>query len=839
MSNVWQSLKNNSLSIFVIIGTVLLRYYELFLGAKLFWYSDQYINSGWTYGNSIGNGWRPEKGFGISFFYADPGAWHPWSLFSLWDKFFQSRIYAYQSSIVIMDILAAIAMYFFLRRIIPSFGKWVCVLAPLIVFSVSQDSMHFNLIPISVLIGVPILLLLLHDFYKQAKILHLFSVVILFWFVMFTGSYLTFTALPSIGLTFTILYCIYFKESWGKILARYLLLMVVGGVGTIILGFWEFYSIILESHLIEFAREKVFHFSFNIIPDIKSVCKYLLSFFQFYSVPTNINFLGIGWRPLYYSSNVCAIIPLIIVFFVFRRSTSFWEFSLKWLLIVFYISQVIILFPILHSVYSIINTKSNLLFNYYGFSWAVYIFPLQLGLIAIFLGKVANNDYKIENSWGERVQVWVAYMLLIIYAGLTVLCFLALFMPEVLLSLIPSVLEKYGPMQKGIYSKDYLVYFSWLNIKAFQDSMHWYSFVFYSVTTFLVFLFVRREWLYFIIKKKTIVLFSILMFSGILYSWTVYPLNYREHVWEEIAPDLTKFKPTDRFYYVTSFTRRPDDTKNLDMYKQEVMDTGGAKKFLQVRGEYFESPGLRLHGVKAYTQKNVAEFIYHAFNGDGTGSLTEIRSLSSGGPLISSELLDMGAVTYYYSPRELANVPEFLSLHAKTELVSIYKNLNAWPYFYLAEKLEITEEKHLKNVQRGTAYLSENDFFKLSENAGYSSVQLKEFSYGRMVFDFQGDKDEFLVVADAWHPFWKATRGNHDLSVVKANEIFKGVKLPPGDYTFILFFDTSPYFLGIYVSITAWILFLTALFLVLKYRLDFSYFSKMKVYRNLQRLISE
>ena len=840
MSNVWQSLKNNSLPIFVVIGAVLLRYYELFLGAKLFWYGDQYINSGWIYGNSIGNGWRPEKGFGISFFYADPGAWHSWSLFSLWAKVFQSRIYAYQSSIVIMDILAAIAMYFFLRKIIPSFGKWVCILAPLIVFSVSQDSMHFNLVPISVLIGVPILLILLHDFYKQAKILHLFAVVILFWFVMFTGSYLTFASLPGIGLTFTILYCIYFKESWRKILTRYLLLMVVGGVGTIILGFWEFYSIFLESHLIEFAREKVFHYSFKIIPDIKSVGAYILNFFQFYSIPTNISFLGIGWRPFYYSWNICAIIPLIIIFFMFRRSTSFWEFSLKWLLIVFYISQVILLFPILHSVYSIINIKCNLLFNYYGFSWAVYIFPLQLGLIAIFLRKVVDNDYITENSWGKRVQVWLAYMLVLYYAGLTVFCFLSLVMPEVLLSLLPSVLEKYGPMQKGIYSKNYLVYFAWLNIKAFQDSMHWYSFVFYSVTTFLVFLFIRRDWLYFIIKKKTIVLFSILMFLGIFYSWTVYPLNYREHAWEEIAPDLPIFKPTDRFYYVTSSTSRPGDTNNLDRYKQEVIDAGGANKYLQIRGEYFESPGLRLHGVKAFTQKNVTEFICRAFNADGTGRLKDIRSLSSGGPLISSELLDMGAVNYYYFKGEPLSVPEHLSLCAKTKLVSIYKNLNAWPYYYLAENLQIMEEgEHLNNVQRGTAYLSENDFFKLPENAGNSSVQLKEFSYGRMVFDFQGDKEGLLLVADAWHPFWKATSGDKDLSVVKANEIFKGVKLPSGDYTFTLFFDTSPYFPGIYVSILAWILFLTALFLVLKYRLDIAYFSKTRVYRNLQRLISE
>ena len=412
-------------------------------------------------------------------------------------------------------------------------------------------------------------------------------------------------------------------------------------------------------------------------------------------------------------------------------------------------------------------------------------------------------------------------MLLVFYAGLTAFCFLALFMPEVLLSLIPSVLEKYGPLQMGVYPRDYVAYFAWLNIKAFQDSMHWYSFVFYSVTTFLVFLFIRRDWLYFIIKKKTIVLLCILLFSGISYSWTVYPLNYRESVWEEIAPDLPGFKPTDRFYYVKSSSiHRPDDTENLDRYKQKVIDAGGAKRFLEVRDEYFNIPGLKLHGAKSFTENDQAKFSFHAFNSGGTQRIKLLRDLHYGGPLISSELLDMGAVNYYYTDRELANVPEYLSLYAKTKLVSIYKNLNAWPYFYLANKLEILEINeeggHLKNVKIGTAYVAANKFFNLPENAGNSNVQLKEFSYGRMVFDFSGGREEFFVVADAWHPFWKASTENQSLSVIKTNEIFKGVRLPPGNYTFTLFFDTSPYFLGIYVTIAAWIFFIIGFVFALK-----------------------
>ena len=194
-------------------------------------------------------------------------------------------------------------------------------------------------------------------------------------------------------------------------------------------------------------------------------------------------------------------------------------------------------------------------------------------------------------------------------------------------------------------------------------------------------------------------------------------------------------------------------------------------------------------------------------------TLKQIRNLA-GGPIISSELLNMGAVSYYYSTEEIPNLPEHLSLYAKTKLIYIYKNHAAWPYFYLAKKLSAKEGRHLKNVEQGTAYLARKDLFELPEDAGNSSVQLKEFSYGRMVFDFHGDSEEFFVVADAWHPFWKATKGEQALPVIKANEIFKGVRLPPGEYTFTLFFDTSPYLPGVYVSGISWVLFLSGLVLI-------------------------
>ena len=837
------SIKNNAIPIVVIVIVVLVRYYELFLGADIFLYWDQYVNSDWSHGNSLGNGWRAEKGFGTSFFFGDPGAMHPWSLISIWEGIASSRKFAYHTAVIVLGIISSIAVYFFLKRVVPGLGKAACFLSPLIILSSSQGGQIFNRLPIPAAVGVSLLLILLYDFYKRPILLHFFYAVLLFWYVIFLGTFQNFGVIVSIGFVFTIFYCIYYNDSWKNIFSKYLLIVFIGGFGTIILGFWEMYSIAIDFFSVEYLREKVYLRNWEILPNIKAIGQNLLSFFQFYSIPLNVHFLGLGWRPFYYSWNITPIFPLVFVFFLFHRSTDFWEYSLKRLLAVFYISGLLLpLFPVVSSTLSFIAVKSQTLIDFYGHSWSWFILPVQIGLIGVFLVKVKNNDCEIKNIWGKKIQVGIAYLLCIFYVGLMIFSLFSLFLPHVLPSMVSFILTRFSPEQIGRYPKDFFVFGAVSNIQALQNSMHWHSLVFYLLTATFMFSFIQNNRYFSFVRGRIVFVSGLILLAGILSSWTLFPLNNKPSVWEEIAHDLPEFRPTDRFYYVKDSERLsqlPLTPKNIEKIKRRLeTDYGGASK-LELRYAYQESPGLKFHGWKPFTQKDQGEFIYHIFNGDGVERLHSLRSLARG-PMISSELLDMGAVNYYYFNREPSSVPEHLYPYAKTKLVSIYKNLNAWPYYYLAEKLEIREEgKPLKNVQRGTAYLSENDFFDLYENTGNSSVQLKEFSYGRMVFDFQGDKEEFLVVADAWHPFWKATSGDQDLSVIKANEIFKGVKLPPGEYTFTLFFDTSPYFLGIYVSITAWILFLTALFLVLKYRLDISCFSKTKVYHNLQRLINE
>ena len=105
--------------------------------------------------------------------------------------------------------------------------------------------------------------------------------------------------------------------------------------------------------------------------------------------------------------------------------------------------------------------------------------------------------------------------------------------------------------------------------------------------------------------------------------------------------------------------------------------------------------------------------------------------------------------------------------------------------------------------------------FKLAEGERKSLLKLKNFSYGEIIFEFDGDREEMLVIADAWHPFWKATNGKDNFLVIRVNDIFKGIRLPPGAYDFSVFFDTSPYRTGIYICLVIWIIFLLTIIFIL------------------------
>jgi len=798
--------KKDIVPIFLIVGTILLGYHGIFSGADFFLHQDAHMMSKTTYESSI-NGWMPDRGFGISFFYADTSS-HPWAMLSFWEKVIPNPKLAFTTSVVLLCCLAGIALYFFLRSVSPKMGRWVWLLSPLIVFTPHQSGIHFLRI-ISGLVCIPLLLLVLYNYYNRPKLQHFFYFALIVWFALLFGTFAAFYTLLSVGFFFTAAIYFYFREPLKKFVPRFSLLLVLGTVVATLLSFWIYYSIFLEISLVGYAREKVIAAPQELLfmPNIKRIITLLIGFLQIewlsheYAIPGRLSIL-------YSSSNIVALFPLIFVFFLFRRAGSFWEFSLKVLVVVFWMHIIFTSIPSYNYFYNLAQDKSMKLINVFDLTGA---FIAQIGLIAIFLSEIKKEDLRVRQLWGCVLQKGIAFFLFIFYAGLVLFCIFAFLTPNLLPTVVKFCVEILFPNMVGTFSRDLLATYAFDLMHVIQSSMHWYSFIFFSLSAVLVLLFIRHKWVVILANRPKLIA-VILLISAITMTWNVFPLNKRKLVWEEAVPELQKFDPTDRLYYV-SHGKSPLST--LEAYNQRLDNAGGREEFYTRRYGYEESPALKLHGHKSFTQEDVAESIYHIFNGDGVKRLTHLRDVTKG-PLISSELLDMGAVNYYYMQQELQDVPEYLELHSKASNgISIYKNLNAWPYFYLAEQLDIKEEgKHLENVKRGTAYLAKDDLFSLHENAGDSLIELVEFSNGKMVFDFSGNKEEFLVVADAWHPFWKAYAGEKNLPIVKSNEIFKGVRLPKGKYTLTMEFDTSPYLPGVYITIIFWVLFLSAWILV-------------------------
>jgi hypothetical protein len=797
--------KKGIVPVLLIVGAILFGYHEIFSGANFFVHQDQFLVSNLTYGNSIGNGWRPDYGFGISFFYGDP-TWHPWSMLSLWEKITPSRELSYTLSILFLSLLAGISLYFFLKQVAPGAGKSLWLLSPLIVFTSHQAGTHYLRFG-SELVGGSLMLILLYHYFNRAKPQHVLLFSAISWFAFSFGSLRNWLFLMSLGAFFGVSYYLYFKPPLKKITINFLLFFVLGLGIAVLLSFSVFYSSLYEGEIIGYVRDKKFLFpdAFNLLPDFKSLIIYLISLLSVEWLYYNFDVPGVG--PLYYSFNVVAVFPLILLFFLFRRAKSFWEFSLKSIIIVYLIERLLWIFPIYEKLKKFLGGKIFFL-NIFGPST---LFILQLGLIAIFLTYNKKEDLQINSPWYRILQKSVASLLFIFYSGLSLFCLISFMSPELFPAIAKWSIVQFGPDRMREFPKDLLALYAFDRMYILQSTMHWYSLVAFLLNSVLTLFFIKDKWFQAIFASKRTVFASLLLCAGITMSWNVHPLNTEKLIWEKVGPDLPRFEPTDRFYYV-----RPGQPSFTDVetYNRRIEEAGGREEYHKRRFGYEESAGLRFHRAKSFTQNDVANFTYHIFNGDGVNQLKHLRSVGRG-PVISSELLDMGAVNYYYSKREIQNIPENLSLCFKSKRLYIYKNLNAWPYFYLAERLDIKREgEHLENVKRGTAYLAREDCFPLPENEGNSSIELKEFSYGKMVFDFSSKNEELLVVADAWHPFWKAYVGEKNLQIVKANEIFKGVRLPKGKYTLTMEFDTSPYLPGVYITIISWILFLSGWFWV-------------------------
>ncbi|MDD3905562.1 MAG: hypothetical protein PHS46_03405 [Candidatus Omnitrophica bacterium] len=765
-------LKREWLPVLFIAAIVLFGYSGLFAGADFFVDDDAVLLHGYSHGNAIGNGWRPDKGFGISFFFGDPGMAHAWSVFSIWEKIIKLPALAYNSSVILLLILAAISQYVLLKRVAPGM-RWISAfLAPLIVFGPLQHEFFFQRHWITLSIGTPLLLMLIYDYFKDPKTVYLLRAGFLLWFVWFFGSFAPFLELLIVSGIFAVTFWIYFKKERAGLVIRAVLLYLTAITMTVLLGFWIFYSVFIEKNLSGYLREPVYNAAGVFSP--ASAMYFLINLFHCGWLPGNIILPGMDWLPKV-SWDMCSVVfPLVLIVFLFKRSSGFWEFSMKWLIVVLFAHEFF-----MGAVPAYANLSQFIINGYPLCKFQPAYHCFQIGLLGIFISGISAGNFNMKSLLGKSLRSAVAAILCLFYAALFVFAVISVVSPGILLDGLAGLIRvlPFGNLSRAA---DGLVsYVALFNLKSVQQGMGLCSILFYLSSALLIWIFASKKYMNKISATYKNGLALLLLANALLLSWAIYPLHKGPMVWaqNEIAEFVKSLKPTDRFYSALDKTSQKTK-KTLESFKKNWVEEDGAPR--RYMPGYWDAPKLSISSGKSFSQKPVADFTIRIFNGDGQTRLGSLRELDAG-PFITSKMMNDSAISYYYSFRELPPA-DGLSLAAKARQLYIYKNTAARPYFYLENRAGVSDG---------------------------SGVSLKEFSFGRMVFDYYGETANMLIVADAWHPFWKARSGEAFYPVFKCNDIFKEVLLPKGKHEVTLFFDTGAFMPGIYVSIVSWVLFLT------------------------------
>ena len=270
----------------LFLSIILLGNYGIFLGHTFFLDENNYLIFKFSAENIKSSGWRPDVGLGNTYLYGDPGTFHTWSLVRWWGHLFPSPLLAFNTSIIISLWVACIVQYIFLRKVIPGLGKSISfALAAMIAFGPDRYLSFFwqNSWGISPII-VPVIALLLYDFFKKPLIKHYFIYTLVLVLSLNLGSsvVLLHTIIFSGAFFLIIIFFNGYHRQWKVFLSqlgRFFLLNITAGFSIIILSGWTFYGIYIESQITEYVRDPIYGSGpFFFPPSIKFFVERLLDY---------------------------------------------------------------------------------------------------------------------------------------------------------------------------------------------------------------------------------------------------------------------------------------------------------------------------------------------------------------------------------------------------------------------------------------------------------------------------------------------------------------------------------------------------------------------------------
>jgi hypothetical protein len=768
-----------------------------------------------TAGDIHSMGWRSDIGLGFSSFYADPGIGHSWSLLRLWHRLFNDQILAFNISIFIFLWLISVTHHILLRRVFPELNSITLIfLASLISFGSLRYEFIFlrHLAPI--IIATPIISLIILEHLEQPSIRQYFLYSLTLSFTLFLGSTSSLLFILIFSGFFFLSYIFYHwrsleRKNIFKKCTRFVVLNFFSGLSLVLLGAWVFYSIFLESQTIEYVRDP------NYTPASFFVSVEPMFFFtriSQYFYPGLLSYwsgiLGINQNlPIGSWALVAPIFPLILLVCLFLKSQNFWEFSAKFIVIISFIYiEVMTWFPgILDLIHSVINL-------YPPYKLYPFFQTFQVLLIGFFIQRIIIK----EKTWiciKQNLVTLLAIILSLIYGFFVVLIILLQVQPQLIIQGISEILNWFSPLYIEQDTIQIVKNIARENIRLLQEYLRIPDVLFYVTTLSLTILFITKQWVKIIKLKRGLVFAAILLASNILLSWSVYPMNKEQLIWDKQirnGSSLIKiFKKTDRIAWVGSKPCR-GSINYFECVQKKFIDTPFGPRRYFVGYRWSRAP-MELSGMKTHSPKDQALYLEALLRRENLHLSANIagvpRYLSQRPSISKSKAFDLNAVNYLFSEDPLPKSDHLELIHASKQFF-LYFNNQARPYFYLADKIEFFDNLgELYDAQKGTAYLKENTV-SLSPSHRQRMLKLLEFKPGDLKFQYSSKADEFLVVRDTWHPFWKASVNGIERKIFKTNGTFKGIVLPSGQGSVHLFFDHSHYFPGIWISVIAWVFFI-------------------------------
>ena len=806
-----------------LLAIILFGHYGLFFGHN-FLYDDDSVNIfAQLSGNTKSMGWRPDIGLGISNFYADPGTGHIWSLWRWWFQLFSDQILAHSTAIILLTWATSFTHYLLLKKIFPTLSSAILIiLASLIGFGSLRYEFFFTFVFTTAITATPLVALIIFDHLEKPSSRHFFLYTTTLFFTLYLGSAMALIYILIFSELFFLGYVLYHwvnfnkNELWKKFI-RFITLQFFSTMTTIFLGAWIFYSIVIENQEVDRIRDP--SYSGGTFFNIPNFSLFLLrnlgwihsGFMSQWSANLGIQqFLGSqSWN------NVVPIFPLVLILFLSFKSKNFWEFFSK-----FIILGLFIYFQIMDWIPGIPHFLASTFNIYPPVKLHPILQPFQIVLIGAFLNHVTNSQ---GNEWESKKQKWLtllALLLTILYTFLLVIVSTSHLTPQLLIKILDNVANWFSQFLPFPHAGELIKNIGRENIFLFEQQLGFSHFLFYGITLALIILFLSERWRK-VVKWRNGLPFAVLLLTNNLFlAWSVYPMNNQKLVWNQSelydSGILKTFKPTDRVAFIDSKHCRNSKDYITCIQNKFINTPFGTQRYFF---GYFNGPSLNFSAGKRFTQKSQFLHLTSILRNENIHNLDGgIRDLFPGqksSPLTSlpsfydSKLFDLTSVNYFLSEHALPKSENLKPVYASKQFF-LYQNKNAWPYYYLANKIKtFVNLDDLYDAQQGVAYLREKNVL-IDPLPNERRLVLLNFKYGDLKFQYSSKGSEFLVVQDTWHPSWRATVNGIKTKVYSTNGTFKGISLPPGEGIVHLYFDNSRYLPGIFISLLAWVLFVFA-----------------------------